>query len=139
EVDTLALLKHPNIAAIYDAGRTEAGEHFFAMELVRGRDLGAFLASREGTLDADEMHFRLRLFLSICAAVNYAHQRGVIHRDLKPTNIVVSDAEHSSSSRSGSHSSPALPEIKILDFGLARITGADVDAATAVTEIGTVM
>jgi eukaryotic-like serine/threonine-protein kinase len=130
EVDTLARLKHPNIASIYEAGHTEHGEHFFAMELVRGPNLDAYLRGRSGVLDAAEIRFRLRLFQSICAAVNYAHQRGVIHRDLKPSNIIVSDTE-------GSGASP-MPEIKILDFGLARITGADVEAATAVSEIGVI-
>ena len=129
EVNTLALLKHPNIGAIYEAGRTEAGEHFFAMELVRGRTLDDYLRHRTGALDTGEIRFRLRLFHSICSAVNYAHQRGVIHRDLKPSNIVVSE---------GKDSADALPEIKILDFGLARITDTDVEAATAVTEIGVI-
>src|SRR5690349_6175720 len=76
EVDTLARLKHPNIAAIYEAGRTESGEHFFAMELVRGRTLGAFLAQRPGPFDEAEIRFRLQLFMTLCGAVSYAHQRG---------------------------------------------------------------
>jgi serine/threonine protein kinase/tetratricopeptide (TPR) repeat protein len=130
EVDTLARLKHPNIASIYEAGRTDQGEHFFAMELVRGPNLDAYLRGRQGLLDDPEIRFRLRLFQSICAAVNYAHQHGVIHRDLKPSNIVVSESE-------GSGAAP-LPDVKILDFGLARITGADVEAATAVSEIGVI-
>jgi eukaryotic-like serine/threonine-protein kinase len=130
EVETLARLKHPNIASIYEAGHTENGEHFFAMELVRGRTLDQFVRGRTGPLDDAEIRFRLRLFQSICAAVNYAHQRGVIHRDLKPSNILISDAEGTGAS--------SLPEVKILDFGLARITGADVEAATAVSEVGVI-
>ncbi len=143
EVDTLARLKHPNIAAIYEAGHTDAGEHFFAMELVRGASLGAWLRARPTPVDAAELRLRLRLFLAICGAVNYAHQRGVIHRVLKPSNIVVAEVEEASSaittattaseSRGGSR---GLPEVKILDFGLARITESDVDAATAVSEVG---
>ncbi len=141
EADTLALLKHPNIGAIYEAGRTEGGEHFFAMELVRGRSLDRFLNERTGSLDADEVRFRLRLFLSLCAAVNYAHQRGVIHRDLKPSNIIVSDhdAAAEGSSATFSSMSSGLPELKVLDFGLARITGADIEVATAITEVGVIM
>ena len=144
EIDTLARLKHPHIGAIYDAGRTEQGEHYFAMELVRGRQLDAYLASRSGPLDEAELRFRLRLFLSLCEAVHYAHQRGVIHRDLKPSNIVVpeldeADAHPSRSSHPSHPSSDAahdLPAVKILDFGLARITEGDVDQATAMTEVG---
>src|SRR5262249_49916533 len=112
------------IGAIYDAGRTEHGEHFFAMELVRGRMLDDYLAPRGQALDSAEVGFRLRLFRTLCRAVNYAHQRGVIHRDLKPANIVVADTTED------------VPELKILDFGLARVTGADLEAATAVTEVG---
>jgi eukaryotic-like serine/threonine-protein kinase len=126
EVDTLARLKHPNIGALYEAGSTEDGQHFFAMELVRGQTLDAYIRNRHGRLDGDEVRFRLRLFNSICAGVNYAHQRGVIHRDLKPSNIVVSESVDAA----------GIPEIKILDFGLARMTNTDVEAATAVTEVG---
>ncbi|HET6462833.1 MAG TPA: serine/threonine-protein kinase, partial [Candidatus Krumholzibacteria bacterium] len=129
EVESLARLKHPNIGAIYDAGRTGTGEHFFAMELVRGRDLGEFLRARGMPKSRDEIRFRLRLFQSICDAVHYAHQRGVIHRDLKPSNIVIAEDENTAPD--------ALPPVKILDFGLARITETDVHA-TAVTEIGVI-
>lgn len=129
EVESLARLKHPNIGAIYDAGRTATGEHFFAMELVRGRDLGEFLRARGAPKNQDEIRFRLRLFQSICDAVHYAHQRGVIHRDLKPSNIVIAEDENTAPG--------ALPAVKILDFGLARITETDVNA-TAVTEIGVI-
>ncbi len=144
EIDTLARLKHPHIGAIYDAGRTEQGEHFFAMELVRGRQLDAYLAARPGPLDESELRFRLRLFLSLCEAVHYAHQRGVIHRDLKPSNIVVPELE-AAETLASQPSQPAqpsltvaheLPAVKILDFGLARITEGDVDQATAMTEVG---
>src|SRR6188508_2176442 len=110
EVESLARLKHPNIGAIYDAGRTETGEHFFAMELVRGRDLGEFLRARGAPRDKSEIRFRLRLFQSICEAVHYAHQRGVIHRDLKPSNIVMAEDEGTTPD--------AIPAVKILDFGL---------------------
>ena len=141
EIDTLARLKHPHIGAIYDAGRTDQGEHYFAMELVRGRQLDAYLAARSGPLDEAELRFRLRLFLSLCEAVHYAHQRGVIHRDLKPSNIVVpeldeADGHPSRSSLPASDAAHELPAVKILDFGLARITEGDVDQATAMTEVG---
>jgi tetratricopeptide (TPR) repeat protein len=122
EADTLARLKHPNIAAIYEAGRTEDGQHFFAMELVRGPMLGDCMGGRP-VEDRARLSSRLALFRTICDAVQYAHQRGVIHRDLKPSNIIVTDEW-------------GRPTVKILDFGLARITDSDVAAATRVTEVG---
>jgi tetratricopeptide (TPR) repeat protein len=115
EIQTLARLKHPHIAAIYEADRTEDGQHFFAMELVHGRTLLEY--ARHERLGAPE---RLSLFGKVCDAINYAHQRGVIHRDLKPSNILVD-----------SEGNP-----KVLDFGLAKITDSDVTATTLVTEIG---
>ncbi len=124
ETETLARLAHPNIAAIYEAGRTEDGQHFFTMELVTGQNLGAHVRDKLGgerpTLE--QLRSRLELFNTICAAVNYAHQRGVIHRDLKPSNIVVTESG----------------EVKILDFGLARITDQDVAAATVMSEMGSI-
>jgi eukaryotic-like serine/threonine-protein kinase len=125
EVETLARLKHPNIAAIYEAGRTEDGQHFFAMELVQGQRLDEYLRTRPAPTSRSELSLRLRLFRKICNAVYYAHQRGVIHRDLKPSNmVVVADGE-----------AGAEPEVKVLDFGLARITDGDV-RQTMVTEVG---
>jgi tetratricopeptide (TPR) repeat protein/tRNA A-37 threonylcarbamoyl transferase component Bud32 len=123
EVQALALLKHPNIAAVYESGHTGDGQHFFAMELVRGRTLRDYLGDAPLTTRAGLVS-RLDLFRTICDAVQYAHQRGVIHRDLKPGNIVVADED-------------GRPVVKILDFGLARITESDV-AATKVTEIGVI-
>jgi len=124
EADTLARLKHPNIGSIYESGCTEDGQHFFAMELVRGETLDAYLAGRAASpalSPREELRFRLGLFRTIADAVHYAHQRGVIHRDLKPSNIVVTERG----------------DVKILDFGLARITESDVEA-TRTTETGVV-
>ena len=89
EAETLARLKHPNIAAIYESGHTDDGHDYFAMELVQGETLDRWLEGRPETIDADELELRLHLFRIICNAVHYAHQRGVIHRDLKPANIIV--------------------------------------------------
>ncbi len=136
EAETLARLKHPHIGAIYESGHTEDGQHFFAMELVRGQTLDQFLAQRDATLSETEIDFRLRLFRMICDAVHYAHQKGVIHRDLKPTNIVVTD-EETSFVGSGSAVS-SMPAIKILDFGLARIVDSDLQGPTLVTEVGVI-
>ncbi len=118
EVRTLAHLKHPGIAAIFEAGRTDDGRHFFAMELVRGRPLSEFARHRQ--LSRPE---QLRLFLRICDAVHYAHQRGVIHRDLKPANILVDAAGNP----------------KILDYGLARIGTSEGAVSTASIEVGKIM
>lgn len=145
EVDTLARLKHSGIAAIYESGRTEEGQHFFAMELVRGETLDSYVQNRSWGPNPrsalDELRFRLSLFRKIAAAVHYAHQRGVIHRDLKPPNIIVTETEDGGrgsglpSSSTSTLSGLAIPEIKILDFGLARLTEADVQA-TRTTEVG---
>ena len=97
EVETLARLKHPDIGAIYESGRTPDGLHWFAMELVHGPDLGAFLAGRPKTVTPEELRLRLRLVARIAHAVHYAHQRGVIHRDLKPSNIIVTEGRSSAS------------------------------------------
>jgi tetratricopeptide (TPR) repeat protein/predicted Ser/Thr protein kinase len=123
EAETLARLVHPNIAAIYEVGRTDDGQHFFTMELVSGQRLEEYVRDRlgGGRPTRDQIRERLRIFDTICRAVNYAHQRGVIHRDIKPSNIVVAESG----------------EVKILDFGLARITDADV-AATVMSEVGTI-
>jgi serine/threonine protein kinase/Tfp pilus assembly protein PilF len=116
EVEILAGLKHPYIATLHDAGQTQpslesAGQPFFVMELVEGQPLTRWSAEldRSGSSSRTIREARLRLFCKICEAVNYAHQRGVIHRDLKPGNIlVVADQLQDS-----------IP--KLLDFGLASL------------------
>jgi len=116
EMQTLARLNHSGIASIYDAGRTDDGQPFFAMELVRGVDLIRYV---EGSGSAAgprmDLRDRLRLFSRVCQAISYAHQRGVIHRDLKPGNILVADEEDEA----------GQPSPKVLDFGLARIIERD--------------
>jgi len=134
EAESLARLRHPNIAAIYESGHTDDGNDFFAMELVPGVTLDVWLAGRPMPIDGDELRLRLELFRSICDAVHSAHQRGVIHRDLKPSNIIVTDDDIASGA--GSSAKPSL-SIKILDFGLARITDAEI-AATLISEIGVI-
>jgi len=135
EVETLGRLKHPNIAAIYESGHTDDGHDFFAMELVRGLTLDRWLADRPSLVTDDELRLRLKLFTTISQAVHYAHQRGVIHRDLKPSNILVTEDTTSTSGATAS-SATGFPVIKILDFGLARVTDTDVQAASLLTEVG---
>ena len=99
ERQALALMEHPNIATIYDAGESEDGRPFFAMELVEGVPLNEHCEKKELLLSD-----RLTLFLTICEAVGHAHQKGVIHRDLKPGNILVGES------------------LKVIDFGIAKAT-----------------
>jgi non-specific serine/threonine protein kinase/serine/threonine-protein kinase len=145
EAQALARLKHPGIAAIYESGRTDEGQHFFAMELVRGETLTAYLKKRSGPgspMTPEEVRERLYLFRKVCDAVSYAHQRGVLHRDLKPGNILVQrpgPGAPAGGVSSGDSLSVSVPEIKILDFGLARITDSDVAMTTIVTEEGRVL
>ncbi|MHC4140313.1 MAG: serine/threonine protein kinase [Planctomycetota bacterium] len=118
EAEILGRLQHSNIGQIFDAGKVDEGEGaqpYFAMEFIRGRPLIEHCDALDlGTRD------RLALFVRVCDAVQYAHHQGVIHRDLKPDNILVDD-----------HGEP-----KILDFGIARATDADIRATTVRTDIG---
>ncbi len=141
EARALARLRHPGIAAIYDAGQTPAGDRYFAMELVRGESLTDYARGRNLDLRA-----RLRLFQQVCDAVHAAHQRGVIHRDLKPSNILVTDEVRSRQSENTEGDQPShfqkpapshTAQPKILDFGLARIHDPD-DSSSLLTEIGRV-
>lgn len=134
EAQALARLKHPGIAAIYESGRTPEGQHFFAMELVRGETLETYIQKslESQATTARVLRERLAIFRKISDAITYAHQRGVIHRDLKPSNIIV----HHEFNAVSSGSEPNVPGIKILDFGLARITEMDLAVATVGTEIG---
>lgn len=114
EARTLSRLHHPSIAGIYDSGCTADGQHFLAMELVRGRTLNAWRADRSesGGESGSELRLRLHLFRQVCEALAYAHECHVIHKDLKPSNILVLDES----------SAESTPSIKVLDFGLARAT-----------------
>jgi len=105
----LALMEHPNIARLFEAGVTPDGDAYFVMEHVDGGPISAFC--RDGSLSVRQ---RMELFCQVCRAVEHAHQRGIIHRDLKPTNILVSKG------------SGGEPSVKVIDFGVARATGAGV-------------
>ena len=136
EVRTLARLEHPGIAHLYEAGRTDSGQHYFAMELVHGESVVEFVNRRKLPLEE-----RLHLCAKICDAVHHAHQNAVIHRDLKPGNILVTEKVLGSSVRGavgGSRSSGSGYEIKVLDFGLAKITDNDQKRHMTVTAAGQV-
>lgn len=84
ERQALALMDHPNIAKVLDAGATDSGRPFFVMELVKGVPITEFCAN--GQMATEE---KLRLFIQVCHAIQHAHQKGVIHRDIKPSNVLV--------------------------------------------------
>jgi serine/threonine protein kinase/Tfp pilus assembly protein PilF len=147
EIETLARLRHPGIASIYDAGRTDDAQPYLVMELITGVPLDRHLRTRPtGGAPIDETRYRLLLFRRICQAIGYAHQRGVIHRDLKPGNVLVERAagERGESTDAARADESALRvmdgldiNIKVLDFGLARIIDADADIqASIVTRTG---
>jgi serine/threonine protein kinase len=127
EVQALARLEHPNIAALYDSGHTDEGRDYFSMEIVQGPTLDRWIAGRPPGVDADEVERRLRLFSTICDAVHSAHESGVIHRDLKPSNIVIGDPVSAANENPEGHTG-LTP--KILDFGLATVTDSDLRATT---------
>jgi len=102
ERQALAMLDHPNIAHVFDAGTTEAGRPYFVMEYVKGMSITRYCD--EHRLDVEQ---RLRLFREVCEGLHYAHQKGIIHRDIKPSNILIS-----------MHGDRVVP--KIIDFGIAK-------------------
>lgn len=119
ERQVLAQLDHPHIAKIHDAGTTADGQTYFSMEYLPGAPICAFADAHNLPL-----HQRLRLFLEVCSAVQHAHQRGVLHRDLKPGNILVAY-------RDGAH------VVKVIDFGLAKVLDeGEISAQPLATESG---
>jgi WD40 repeat protein/serine/threonine protein kinase/tetratricopeptide (TPR) repeat protein len=118
ERQALALMDHPNIARVYDAGATEQGRPYFAMELVPGEPITDYCDRHE--LDP---HQRLELFIQACQGVQHAHQKGIIHRDLKPTNVLVI--------RQDGHPVP-----KVIDFGVAKALSRPLTEMTLFTRYG---
>jgi serine/threonine protein kinase len=104
ERQALAIMEHPNIAKVIDAGATETGRPYFVMELVKGVSITEYCDKNK--LNTQE---RLDLFMQVCNAVQHAHQKGIIHRDIKPTNVMVT-----------LHDEKAVP--KVIDFGIAKAT-----------------
>jgi serine/threonine protein kinase/Tfp pilus assembly protein PilF len=118
ERQALAMMDHPNIARVLDAGSTESGRPYFVMELVRGTSLTEYCDSHDISL-AD----RLKLFMQVCDAVQHAHQKGIIHRDIKPSNILVTHID-------------GRPVPKVIDFGIAKATQQRLTEMTMFTEFG---
>jgi WD40 repeat protein/serine/threonine protein kinase len=121
ERQALALMDHPNIARVFEAGTTDSGRPYFVMELVRGAPITNY---------CDEHHLTLRerlgLFVPMCQAVQHAHQKGIIHRDLKPSNVLVAEYDDK-------------PVAKVIDFGVAKAIGSKLTDGTMFTEFGQVV
>jgi tetratricopeptide (TPR) repeat protein/tRNA A-37 threonylcarbamoyl transferase component Bud32 len=115
ERQALALMDHPHIARVLDAGATDSGRPFFVMELVPGEPITAFCDRQRLSVEQ-----RLRLFEQVCAAVQHAHTKGVIHRDIKPSNVLVSTVSDQ-------------PFAKVIDFGIAKATSARLTEHTLYT------
>jgi eukaryotic-like serine/threonine-protein kinase len=118
ERQALAMMDHPNIARIFDAGATAKGRHYFVMEYIEGVPITQYCDGKRMTIGQ-----RLELSVAVCRAVQHAHQKGVIHRDLKPWNVLVREQE-------------GAPVPKGIDFGIANATGQWAVENTLLTEFG---
>ena len=118
ERQALAMMDHPNIARIFDAGATGKGRPYFVMEYIDGATIMQYCDGKRMTIGQ-----RLKLFLAVCGAVQHAHQKGVIHRDLKPSNVLVTERD-------------GVPIPKVIDFGIAKATDQWAVERTLLTEFG---
>ena len=116
ERQALALMEHPHIARILDAGATDSGRPYFVMELVKGQPISSYCSERQLTIVQ-----RLQLFEQVCGAVQHAHTKGIIHRDLKPTNVLVTTQDGQAFA-------------KVIDFGIAKATSGRLTDKTLMTE-----
>src|SRR5258708_4871161 len=122
ERQMLALMDHPAIAKIFDAGATQSGRPYFVMELVRGIKITDYCDEHSMTTED-----RLELFIQVCQAVQHAHQKGIIHRDIKPSNILVTTT------------STGEPLPVVIDFGVAKATSQRLTDKTLVTAFETLI
>jgi len=118
EREALALMNHPNVARVFDAGVTDDGRPYFAMEYVPGLRITKFCDTHRLTTNE-----RLHLFANVCNAVQHAHQKGIIHRDIKPSNVLVAIQDDK-------------PVVKVIDFGVAKATQQRLTELTLFTEQG---
>ncbi|MGQ0613931.1 MAG: tetratricopeptide repeat protein [Planctomycetaceae bacterium] len=116
ERQALAMMDHPHIAKVFDAGATETGRPYFVMEYIKGIPILAYCDQ-----ERLETRSRLALFTSVCHAIQHAHQKGIIHRDIKPSNILVTLHD-------------GVPVPKVIDFGIAKATSSELTAKTLFTE-----
>ncbi len=116
ERQALAMMDHPNIAKVLDAGATETGRPYFVMELVKGVAILEYCDTEK--LDTCG---RLDLFMKVCHAIQHAHQKGIIHRDIKPSNVLITLHD-------------GLPVPKVIDFGIAKATNAELTTKTLYTQ-----
>jgi serine/threonine protein kinase len=121
ERQALAIMDHPNIAQIFDAGATAKGRPYFVMEYIEGAPITQYCDARRMTTAE-----RLSLFLAVCRAVQHAHQKGVIHRDLKPSNVLVTEQD-------------GAPVPKVIDFGIAKATDKWAVENTLLTQFGQIV
>jgi eukaryotic-like serine/threonine-protein kinase len=121
ERQALALMDHPNIARVLDAGATDSGHPYFVMELVRGVPITEFCDKNK--LPPAE---RLKLFIDVCHAIQHAHHKGIIHRDIKPSNVLVSLQD-------------GVPVVKVIDFGVAKATVQKLTEKTLFTALGQII
>jgi eukaryotic-like serine/threonine-protein kinase len=121
ERQALALMEHPNIAKVLDAGATPEGRPYFVMEYVHGFPISNYCDKHRLTIKE-----RLELFMQVCEGVQHAHQKAIIHRDLKPTNVLVEEVN-------------GKPVPKIIDFGLAKAMGQQLTEMTLFTEAGAML
>jgi eukaryotic-like serine/threonine-protein kinase len=118
ERQALALMDHPNIARVLDAGATASGHPYFVMELVKGVPITEFCDKNHLTTET-----RLKLFLDVCHAIQHAHHKGIIHRDIKPSNVMVTLHDE-------------VPVVKVIDFGVAKATVQKLTERTLFTAFG---
>ena len=121
ERQALAMMDHPNIAQIFDAGATSKGRPYFVMEYIEGAPITQYCDRKRMTTKE-----RLALFLAVCRAVQHAHQKGVIHRDLKPSNVLVMEQD-------------GAPVPKVIDFGIAKATDKWAVENTLLTQFGQIV
>jgi eukaryotic-like serine/threonine-protein kinase len=121
ERQALAVMDHPGIAKVLDGGATDAGRPYFVMELVRGEPITAYCDTNRLAITE-----RLDLFVQVCGAVQHAHQKGIIHRDIKPGNILVGTRD-------------GRPHAKVLDFGIAKATDQRLAGRSRFTERGALL
>ena len=121
ERQALAMMDHPNIAKVLDAGATASGRPYFVMELVKGIPITEYCDGRKLTTRQ-----RLELFVPVCNAIQHAHQKGIIHRDIKPSNVLVALYDD-------------RPVPKVIDFGIAKATDASPNERTLMTGFGAVV